>query len=161
MKRLLAIILLTLLLCACHKNDYGILDYQDKSIEAECIVNEKYKINIKKEKDLCTLKVIEPSEAQGISFEITENEAVAMSGDTKIQISKEHLKGVCALSSIFSQDEEFLTGASKNGGESVLTFETDNSVYVITLGENSMPKRVKINGYGFSYDVEICSIKLF
>lgn len=162
MKRIAAIFVLlcAVFLWGCEKREYGILDYQNNNIEAECIVNGKYKVVLKKEENSSTITVKEPKEAENIFFEITDDRIFAISGETKIELNREELKGVCALAEIFSQSEECLTQASEKGKESVLTFETNQCIYVITLGENSVPKNVKITSENFQYDVEICSVKL-
>ena len=161
MKRLFLILILfgVLCLCACGK-EYGILDYQSKSIVAECLVNGSYRVVLTKENDLCTLTVKEPREAQGISFEIVGDTVNVASGSTKIQLDKSALGGISAISQIFSQSEDCLTSATEKGGGSVLTFQNEDCMYQITIGENSMPKRVKIVSEAFEYDIEICSIKL-
>lgn len=161
MKKILLTLTLILvaLICSCTRN-YGILDYQNKDIVAECKINEKYKTEIIKTTDLCKIRVLEPIDAQGIEFEITKDGAFVAYNDLKIEMSKENLKGVCAIASIFSQSEEYLTGAWDEKGKSVLTFEQNGTHFQITLGENSTPKRVKILNEAFEYDIEICTIKL-
>ncbi len=163
MKRLILVLVLALLLgaliCSCGR-DYGILDYQSKNIKAECKINDKYKALLEKDGDGCKIKVIEPKEAQGIEFEITKDTSFVISDELKIEIDKSHLSGVCAIASIFSQSEECLTGAWEQDGESVLTFEQSGTHFQITLGEGSVPKRVKIVSPSFEYDIEICTIEL-
>ena len=146
MKRFFALLisLLALLSAGCGEKEYGILDYQDKNIEAECLVNGKYKIVLKKENGLSTLTVKEPKEISGITFDITSEGIVAKSGETKIQLGKGEIRGIEALCQIFSQNEECLKRADKSGENSVFTFERERCVYVITVGENALPKRVKI-----------------
>ena len=152
-------LILLALICSC-KQDYGILDYQNKDIRAECKINGKYKTEITKIGNTCKIKVLEPDEAQGIEFEITEDTACVSYGELKIELDKEKLRGVCAVASIFSQREEYLTGAWNEEKKSVLTFEQNGTHFQITLGENSTPKRVKILNEGFEYDIEIYTIEL-
>lgn len=160
MKRLFFILLFfgALLLCSCQE-EYGILDYQDREIVAECIINSEYRVELKKEQEKCTITVLEPIESKGISFEIGES-AYATAGDTKIEMDKSSLKGVCAVADIFSQSEECLTGAADSGGGSVLTFQKEACMYQITIGANNLPKRVKILSESFEYDIEICTMEL-
>ena len=161
MKRILFILLIfSLILCGCGREKYEILDYQKSNLEAECIVNEKYKIILKKEYDTCTITVCEPENLKGIYFEFLNGNASVSFESTKIQMDKKDLKGIYALSCMFSQKEECLTSATEKGSESLLTFEAEDCNYVITLGENSIPKEIDISGDGFSYHVEICSLKL-
>ena len=156
---LLLIILIAAILCGCQR-EYGILDYQNKSIWAECQINGKYKAVITKNEGVCKISITEPREMQGIEFEIMESGAIASYDSLKIEIDKESLQGVCAIGSVFSQSEECLTGAREQGKESVLTFEQNGTLYQITLGEGSVPKNVKIINEAFEYDIEICAIEL-
>ena len=162
MKRLFLVftILLCVCLLGCGGQRYNILDYQDKNINAECVVNDKYKINLIKSKDKAVIEVQEPKEAQGISFIIEENTSYAVSGDVKIQMEKKDLGGICAIGSMFSQNEECLVRATEQGKGSVFIFQNDSCMYQITLGENSVPHHVKITSESFEYDIEICSIEL-
>ena len=161
MKRLFLILILfgTLLLCSCQR-EYGILEYQNNDIEAVCLINGEYSVSLKKTDTLCTITVLEPEEVQGISFELGTEGVLAIYGETKIEMDKESLCGISALSEIFSQSEECMTGAAEHEGGSILTFRKEKCTYQITLGKNSMPKKVKILSDTFEYDVEICSIKL-
>ncbi|MBO5261796.1 MAG: hypothetical protein J6B45_02000 [Clostridia bacterium] len=160
MKRLFLILLFfsAFLLFSCRA-EYGILDYQEKDIVAECMVNGKYKVEIQKTQNMRKVTVLEPQNARGISFEIGER-AYALYGETKIEIEKAHLDGICALAEIFSQSEECLTTAKEQGGGSVLTFQNDTCVYKITFGEHSLPKHIYILSEGFEYNIDILSIDL-
>ena len=154
------LLLLAVMLCGCAKREYGILEYQDKDVEAECIVNEKYRVKITKTDEKSTVTVLEPKSAEGISFEIFGDCVALSSGEMTIRADKSSLGGVCALGSIFSQREDALTSAKEEGEGSVLTFCDGGTTFVFTMGEGSLPKRVKITGDGYEYTVEICSIKL-
>ena len=159
MKRLFFILLFfCVILCGCQ-GKYGILEYQDKNILAECLVNGKYKIEIEKTGGFCKITVLEPENISGISFEIGER-AYAVYGDTKIEASKESLDGICALAEIFSQSEDCLTTAKEEGQGSVLTFQKEECTYKLTIGKNSLPKRVHILSDSFEYDIEILTIEL-
>ena len=94
------------------------------------------------------------------SFEIYGDYVVLSSGETVIQAEKSSLGGVCALGSIFSQREEMLTGAREADDGSVLTFCDGGTTYVFTMGENDLPKWVKITSDAYEYKVEICSISV-
>ncbi len=161
MKRLFFILLFfgaLLFLASCQK-EYGILEYQEKDIIAECLVNGEYKIQLEKTKELCKITVLEPQNASGISFEIGEG-IYAIYGDMKIQTDKDSLKGICAISEIFSQSEECLTTAVKENEGSVLTFQKDSCTYKLTLGRNSLPKQVSILSENFEYQIDVLSIEL-
>ncbi|MBQ8146192.1 MAG: hypothetical protein IJ039_05360 [Clostridia bacterium] len=161
MKRLILVLalLIVTLISGCGR-DYGILDYQSKNIKAECKINDKYTVLLTKDETGCKISISEPKEAEGICFEITESSATVATEDIKIEVDKEHLNGICAIASIFSQSEECLTGAWEQDGESILTFEQAGTHFQITLGDNSVPKRVKIVSQSFEYDIEICAIEL-
>ena len=160
MKRLFLLLLLflTVLLSACQ-DKYGILEYQQKDIVAKCIINEKYKVEISKENGRSKVVVEEPKEASGITFEVGEGVFVS-SGEMKIEMERESLGGICALTGIFSQDEDYLTVATQKGEESELTFQTEKCVYKLTIGKNGLPKLVSIASEDFIYQVEILSIEL-
>ena len=159
MKRLFFILFFFCITLTSCQGKYGILDYQNKDILAVCTVNEKYKVEIAKTKELCKITVLEPENIKGISFEIGER-AYTVFGDTKIESSKESLDGICALSEIFSQSEECLTTAKEEGQGSVFTFQRDACVYRLTIGKNSLPKHVQILSDSFEYNVDILSIEL-
>ena len=161
MKRLFFILLFfgVLLMCACGR-EYGILDYQEKNISAECLINSKYRVQITKDDSLCRVEILEPTEASGISFEISDGGVFAKANDFKMEIPSEYLEGICAIGSIFSQSEEFLSSAVQKDGGSVFTFQRDGCIYQITVGENSAPKKVCIYSESIEYDIEICSIEL-
>lgn len=160
MKRLFLILFFFGVLClfSCQ-GEYGILDYQSKDITAECKINGKYTVEIKKRTDNCTLTVLEPENAKGITFTVGEGVTLSTS-DFSLQVERERVRGICALGSIFSQSEECLTTANQKGEMSELTFQTEECVYQITMGKNSLPQRVHIVSESFEYDVEILLIEL-
>lgn len=162
MKKIIALLfsLFLIFVAGCEKREYGILDYQKKNIEAECLINEKYRVILKKEEEKITLTVKEPKEIADISFETSENGVLAKSAETKIQLEKGKMRGIEALLGIFSQSEECMKKADKSGQSSILTFENESCIYVITVGENSLPKKVKITSEEFEYDVDIYAIKI-
>lgn len=160
MKRLFLILLFfgCFLMLSCQA-EYGILGYQEKDIVAECTVNGKYKVEIQKTQNMCKVTVLEPQSVKGVSFEIGES-VYAIYGDTRIETEKDSLQGICALSQIFSQSEDCLTTATKEGMGSVLTFQKDTCVYKITMGKNSLPKHVSILSENFEYQIDVLSIEL-
>ena len=160
MKRLFFILFFFSLLAlwGCGREE-SILDYQTKSIKAECIINGKYGVLLEKNEQGRAITVQEPEEAAGISFIIGEK-ITAVSGDTRIELDKDALGGICAIGEIFSQEKECLTNASSVDGGSVLTFSNDGRIYQITLGKNSLPHYVRISSKDFEYEIEILSIEL-
>lgn len=161
MKRLFLILLFfsAFLLFSCGA-EYGILDYQSKNIVAECQINGKYRVELKKEDSTCLITILEPKEAYGITFEIYEDIAYVSTGDVRIEMNKGDIKGICAIGEMFSQSEECLTSATEQGKGSVLTFQKEECTYQITLGEHSVPKNIKILSEAFEYNVDILSIEL-
>ena len=160
MKRLFFILLFfgSLCLLSCQA-EYGILDYQSNDLVAECKINGKYKVEIAKVGSICTVTVQEPESARGITFTVGEGVSVSAS-DFEIEADREQLGGICALAGIFSQKEECLISATKRGEGSELSFQTEECVYRITLGKNSMPQNVSIVSDSFEYNVEILSIEI-
>ena len=159
MKRLFPIFaILIFLLCSCEQS-YGILEYQSKEIVAECCVNGEYLVRLEKGRESCTLTVLEPQAAGGISFEVGER-VVARASGVEIEMDKSTLGGICAIAAVFSQSEDCMTSAKEKGEYSVLTFENNGCTYQITLGKNNLPKHAKILSESFEYDIEICTIEL-
>lgn len=160
MKRLFFILFFfsVIFFCSCQRQD-DILEYQDKGISAECLVNGEYRILLQKNQSSTTLTVKEPQEADGISFVIGDT-VNAVFNETSITIDKESLKGIYALSQIFSQSKEQLINAVSSDEGSILSFSDGECLYQITLGKNSLPKLVQISSQSFEYSVEILSIEL-
>ena len=126
---------------------------------AVCQVNEKYTVEIAKTAELCTITVKEPKSMAGLVFEIGET-VWAVAGDTRIQMDRESLGGICALADIFCQSEECLTTATGEGNSTTLTFQNESCTYKITMGKNSLPQKVHITSDSFEYNVDILSIEL-
>ena len=160
MKRLFFILLFfgIIALCGCQR-EKSLLEYQSKNISAECVVNNAYRVRLEKTDDSHRLTVLEPKEAQGISFILGET-VTAVCGQWETEMSRKDLKGICAIGGIFSQKEDCLTGAAPQGEGSVLTFCEGECLYSITLGKSSLPRHVRISAKDFEYDIEIVSIEL-
>lgn len=162
MKRSLILLIFLLILClfGCTQKEYGILLYQEKDIEASCIINEKYTATITKSDGVFTISIIEPSELNTVKFEIHENEAYAIAGYVRVPMEKKSLKGICALLYMFSLDEASLTTATEveNGAE--LEFSNDYGSYKIVTNKDGIPKSCQISGDSYEYTVEIASIAL-
>ena len=156
MKRILFILaLVTLLFMSCG-SEYDILSYQENEIVAECQVNEKFDLEIKKTGGCVQICVISPENLGGTVFEISKESSFVIKDELKIPLDNESIDGIYALSQIFSLSEEAITTAT-NGG--VITFDTGSGVYTVTYGENNLPHHIEISGDSFSYFVEIKSIK--
>lgn len=160
MKRLFFILLFFSLLFhpACARR-YGILDYQSKSIVAECVVNDKFKVEITKTEKECKIQVKAPENVKGIEFLVGEGVSLRV-GDMVVQMNKDSLKGICALGGVFSQREELLISAVQRGEESELTFKQGECTYILTVGKNSLPKRAVIVSQDFEYTVEILGMEI-
>ena len=160
MKRLLFILFFfsTLLMCGCERK-YNILEYQSKDISAKCTVNERFEIQVTKKGGVKTVSVISPEEIKGVTFEVGEKIYVSANGE-KIAVERENLKGICALSEMFSQDEECMTSAKSEKEGSVLTFQKEECVYRVVIGKNSLPSTVQITSADFEYRVQILAISL-
>lgn len=160
MKRLFFILLFFGCLClfACQ-GDYVLLDYQRGDLVAECRINEKYTVEFVKTGSVCSLTVLEPENARGVRFTVGEDVSVFAEG-VEIQMEREDLSGICALAGMFYQSEDSLISATQKGEGSVLTFQSGDCFYQITLGKSSLPQRVYVASQSFRYDVEIVSIEL-
>ncbi|MBO5378703.1 MAG: hypothetical protein J6A90_00080 [Clostridia bacterium] len=163
MKKLLlplSFCLLILLLCSCHGQSYDILKYQDKKISAECTLNGEYKISIKKEGDVREICFLEPPSLKYISFEINGEGVIGRAGELEIPLDEGNVRGICALSSVFSLSEECLLTAAVQGEGACLEFETEYGTYKLTLGKNDLPCAVEILSDSYRYDISIDSIVL-
>ena len=149
-----------LVLCSCRAQNYGILSYQGKMIDAECTLNGEYKISISKhgeEKKICFL---EPSALSPISFEIVKETVTARAGEAIIPLDGENVRGILALGNVFSLNEGSLTTAAALGEGSNMEFQTEYGTYTLTLGKNNLPSRVQIYSMDYRYDIEINAIML-
>ena len=157
---LLPFCILLLLLCSCHSQGYGILKYQDKKISAECTLNGEYKITIKKEGEVREICFLEPPSLKYISFEIKGDIVIGRAGELEIPFDEGNVRGICALSNIFSLNEECLSTAAAQDEGACLEFETEYGTYKLTLGKNELPSAVQILSSDYRYDISIDSIAL-
>ena len=163
MKRMIFILLLAafLVLTSCAQaRDYGILEYQDKSIEAECLINGEFLCILKKDKEEISLKILEPSALSEISFVRRADELYAQSGDIKIPVKKEQIDGIYAVISLFDLKEEELTGATDEDGAAVLSFLNDQGKYVLRIGKNNALQSAQITGDGYRYEILFQGVKI-
>ena len=150
MKKALIITILILLFSSCTKEEYGILPYQESNIEAVLQVNNEFKIKLVKNEKV-TLEILEPKSLLGMTFIIEKENIIAKNGETEITLDKEKLKGIYALSRIFSLEEKNLTTAENNQ----FSFEQEKVHYVLTLGKNNLPKNVEISSPYFQYEITV------
>lgn len=139
---------------------YGILDYQENDITANCTVNGKYDVTIVSKKDFQSLSVLSPKELCGVCFEYNGNECYAVSGDIRIPFEKEKLKGIFALIGIFDLDEQCVKTVRSEGGDGTLSFENSLGTYIMTFDGNGMPERAKIESPNYTFDVTINSLNI-
>lgn len=159
MKRLAFVFLMCIFLFSCAPR-YDILSYQRENIDAECVINGKYTVNIIKKEDYRALKIVEPSELCAVSFELEGSEWVARCEDVKIPMEKAQLYGICALCSIFDLDESAITTATDTDGIGFVDFVTDDITYTVSYNSQALPEHIKITGSELELDVEIKSIKI-
>ena len=157
MKRILFILALVALLFMSCGNEYDILSYQENEIAAECQVNEKFDLEIKKAGGCVRICVISPENLGGTVFEITEKSSFVVKNELKIPLNNDDICGIYALSQIFSLSEEAITTATSEG---VITVDTDHGLYTVTYGENNLPELITISGDVFEYSVKINAISL-
>ena len=156
MKKLIFAVLILVFLCSC-KQDYNILSYQDNDIIASCTVNGKYDLTVSKMQDKVSIEVLKPENMKGITFEFENESSYAIKDEMKIPINNENIKGIYALSRIFSLDEN---GISTVGTNNVITFNCNDAIYTVTYGENELPTHIEVSGESFEYSVDIKSIRL-
>ena len=149
-----------LLFSSCRVQNYGILSYQEKKIDAECTLNGEYKISIAKRGELREISFLEPSTLSHISFKINGESIVARAGETEIPLEPENVRGILALSSVFSLSESCLATAGILDERSNMEFQTEYGTYTLTLGKNNLPSRVQIYSEYYRYDVSIDAIML-
>ena len=155
MKKALIIPILLIVLCACTRQEYGILPYQQKNIEATLNVNEEFKIKLTKT-EKTSLEILEPEGLKGMSFILEENGILARNGDTEIMLDKKKLDGIYAIGQIFSLNEASLTTAENNQ----FSFEQNDTHYKLTLGKNDLPKEIEISSNSFYYEITVEAIRL-
>ena len=164
MKRLLLplilILTLTLALCGCVKEKYGILSYQDENITAECIVNEKYSVTVKKLGENVTLTINEPLDIRGIVFEKQGEALFARSGEMTLPLEREEAQGIYALCDMFSLKEECLVRTHQSGTQPIFEFEETGVRFTVLLGRNNMPNKITIEGESISYTIEVVAISV-
>lgn len=156
MKKLIFATLILVFLCSC-KQDYNILSYQENDIVAYCTVNNKFDLTVSKAQDKITVEILKPENLGGITFEFEKENSYAIKDEMKIPINNENIKGIYALSRIFSLDEN---GISTVGTNNVITFDCNDAIYTVTYGENNLPLHMEIRGNTFEYSVDLKSIRL-
>jgi hypothetical protein len=160
MKRLFPLLLIFLIFTVSCGTKYDILSYQEKSIRANCKINNKYEAVITKDEEHSSLKIISPKELFGTSFHLYKNEAYIEKDELKIPVNKDILKGISALVSCFSLNEAALTTVENQNKSSIVTFNSSNATYIVTYGQNKLPCHFEITGDTFSYSIEVSSIEL-
>lgn len=162
MKRLVFILLpiLILSLFSCQEQKYDILSYQEKEIEADCTLNDEYKIKVTKKDGVSTVSFAEPHSLSYFSFTLKNGEITAKASDLEIPLNNERYQGAYALLSMFSLSDECLVYAGTNGETEVFEFSSDTGEYKLTMGEAGVPKTIEIFGDCFSFDIVIDAIKL-
>ena len=150
-----------LLFCSCHSQSYGILKYQDKKINAECTLNGEYRISIKKDGEKREICFLEPTSLAHISFAIDGEIIVGHAGEVEIPFEAGSVRGLLALSNIFSLSEDSLSVATSNGDVAIMEFSTEYGTYSLTFGKNDLPSSVKIYSDDYRYDISIDAISLY
>ena len=119
----------------------------ERKEEYKCIC-EEFKVSI---------EVLKPESMRGITFEFENECSFAIKDEMKIPINKENVKGIYALSRIFSLDEN---GISTVGTNNVITFNCNDAIYTVTYGKNELPTHIEVSGETFEYSVDLKSIRL-
>ncbi len=153
MRRLAFILLAFLLFVSCAPREDA-LSYQNGDILAECKINGKYNANIIKKEGFRALELTSGS-VSGISFVCEDGAWHACIDEVSIQIDKDSLGGIMAITSIFDLSESAITTATEGG---VISFNMDSLTYTVTYNSLELPSNVTIEGDGLSIDIEILSI---
>ena len=135
---------------------YGILDYQNGDIVAVCEINGKYTVNIIKEGNVRTLQTLSPSEVAGVSF-VFDPECTVTYDGLELKLSRDEVKGVAALCSVFDLDEGMI-GAIGGTETDTVSFNSDTICYTVTYNSLSLPERIMISG-DFDFDIRVLSIE--
>lgn len=162
MKRLILIVitLSLIFLFSCQSQQYGILSYQEKNIEAECTLNGEYKILITKSNGRTDVKFTEPSELKSVGF-YKENEKIyGYAGDTEIPFEYQDLAGVSSILCVFSLDEGTLASAVSKNDLACMEFTNELATYKITFGKNELPKQIEISSDDYELFLVVDAIKL-
>ena len=163
MKRALILILL---LCSilsgsgCKHQSYGIIPFENKNAELECIVNSKFNVKIKKDDNTLSLTVNEPTEIAGVIFVFSDTDSYALSGETKIPIDKSAYSGIYALVSILNIKEEMSLSASRGEGGSSVMFSNADATYLFNYDSNGYLVSVRIKSPDFIYNVTVNGLKI-
>ena len=83
---------------------------------------------------------------------------VGQAGELEIPLENESVRGIFALSNIFSLSEECLTTATSEGGGAYMELSTDYGTYRLTLGKNELPSAVQIYSTEYRYDITVDAI---
>ena len=147
----------SLVLCLSCGQEYGILDYQNGDIFANCDVNGKWNVNIIKEGNIRSLEVISPSEMAGVLFTFDTDCTVKYDG-LEVRMPNDKVRGIFTLCSIFDLDEGWVGAVSSDTLDTV-SFNSENICYTVTYNSVSLPERVIISGE-FDFDITIKSLEL-
>lgn len=159
MKRIFLIVLLALIFVSCGSK-YEPLAYQEGDVSALCRVNGEYDIKIEKREGERVLSISEPSALSSVSFIINNEECVAISDGTKIPLERDKMTGIVALCSIFDLDMECLSSSSiDDNGDSTLCFVKDEIAYLVSYGQDNLPKHIQISAPSFTHEVEILELQ--
>lgn len=157
MKKIVLILIAAsaMLLFSCVGKSYGILDYQNNDITAECTVNGKYSIIIVNKEESCTLEVASPE----VTFERCGDENYICCKDMKIPTEAYKIGGINALMNIFSLSEGSIKTLGGNGESGKIAFDMGALVYTVTFSKSGLPTSVTISG-DYNYEVSIDAIRL-
>lgn len=150
-----------LFLCSCHSPKYDILKYQNKKICAECTLNDEYKISIKKDGEKREISFLAPVQLSHVSFEIYGESIVGRASELEIPFNCENVRGIFAISNIFSLSEECLSSACAQDDGAEMEFTTEYGTYKLLLGKNELPCAVQIYSSDYRFNISIDAITLY
>lgn len=162
MKRSICVflVLICLTLSSCTESEYKILPFEDKTVRAECTVNDSFDVIIYKDKDSCSLEVIAPSELYGLKFLFSDSGSYAASGELKIPVSRDDLNGIYALSSLFNISEDMMVSASSKDGRGYVGFSRDDAEYTFIFDNDGFIEGAVISSDQYEYKIRIRAMEI-
>ena len=145
---------------SCGRPDYKILPFEGKNVYAECEINGKFTVIIKKEDFTCGMEIVSPSEISEIEFTFSETGDYVKSGDITMPLDRNLLSGIYALSSLFDIKEEAMISAVSKEGKGFIEFQNEAGAYTLIFDANGYITDAEISGDDFDYKVKILSIKI-
>ena len=155
----LFLLILFIFLVGCQ-NKIDFLSYQDEPCNATLLVNNKFELFLSKNDSHILLTINKPSYLSGVQFKISENSTLVIYDNTEIPVNKDDLKGILAIASSFSLEENMQISVSDEGNECTVSFKNFYGTYYVTYNKRLLPQKIQIVSPQYEYDIEILDMKL-